>query len=46
MSVALSAVCGALGCTADATVVINHSEHGERVVCPEHADDGEVVGDV
>ena len=34
--------CGALGCTDDADVVIDHPEHGERTVCNSCAD-GHVV---
>jgi len=38
--------CTALGCSNGAVVVIDHPDHGERPVCDDHADDGEVVGDV
>lgn len=38
-----SLVCGATGCTDAADVVINHTEHGKRVVCETHADDYEVI---
>ncbi|WP_195892439.1 hypothetical protein [Halopiger goleimassiliensis] len=38
--------CGALGCTEDADVVINHPEHGRRTVCENHAEGHEVVADV
>ena len=40
------AVCTALGCTHDAEVVIRLEDGRERPVCPDDADDGEVVGDV
>lgn len=35
--------CGALGCTEEAEVVIDHPEHGERTVCDDHARDHLVV---
>lgn len=38
--------CGALGCTDPADVVIDHPDHGERVVCDDDADGYEVVDDV
>ncbi|SEO69868.1 hypothetical protein SAMN05216388_101733 [Halorientalis persicus] len=38
--------CGVLGCGADAEVVIDHPEHGERTVCGSCAADFEVVRDV
>ena len=46
MSVAISPVCGALGCTADADTVVDHPDHGERVVCADHAENHEAIGDV
>ncbi|ACM56338.1 hypothetical protein [Halorubrum lacusprofundi] len=46
MSVTMAPVCGALGCSDDADVVVDHPNHGERVVCADHADGQEVVGDV
>lgn len=45
MSVTFSNVCGALGCSADADVVIAHPKHGERVVCGDCSDGHEVVRD-
>lgn len=37
-------VCGALGCAEPAVVVIQlPNGRGERVVCSDHGDDGEVV---
>lgn len=38
--------CGALGCRGEAEVIVDVPEHGERAVCPDHAEDGEVVRDV
>jgi hypothetical protein len=38
-------ICGAMGCTVDADVVIDHPEKGELVVCNGHAADHEVVRD-
>lgn len=38
--------CGCLGCTASADVRIDHPDHGERVVCDDHADEYEVVAHV
>ncbi|WP_323192390.1 hypothetical protein [Halostella sp. PRR32] len=35
--------CSKLGCTDEAAAVIDHPDHGERVVCDDHADDGEVI---
>ena len=43
MSVTIAPVCGALGCSDDAEVVVDHPDHGERVVCADHADDLEVI---
>lgn len=34
--------CGCLGCGLPATHVIEHPEHGERRVCPDHIEDYEV----
>lgn len=31
--------CGALGCRADATYRLQTDDHGERVVCDDHARD-------
>jgi hypothetical protein len=36
-------ICGAMGCTVDADVVIDHPERGELVVCDDHAADHEVI---
>lgn len=41
--VAIRPGCGALGCSADADVVIDHPEHGERTVCRDHARDYRVI---
>ncbi|WP_167837253.1 hypothetical protein [Halosimplex halophilum] len=38
--------CGCLGCTEPAAKVIDHPEHGERVVCEDDVGDYEVVRDV
>jgi len=38
--------CGCLGCKEAATVVIDHEQHGERLVCDSCADGHEVVRDV
>ena len=46
MAVASGPFCGAFGCTDPAEHVIDHPENGERVVCDDHAGDGEVVADV
>ncbi|WP_196219585.1 hypothetical protein [Halorubrum sp. BV1] len=46
MAVSSGAFCGAFGCTESAEHVIDHPDHGERVVCDDHADAGEAVGDV
>ena len=46
MVVASGPFCGAFGCTDSAEYVIDHPEHGECVVCDDHAGDGEVVRDV
>jgi len=46
MSTTIEPVCGALGCSNDADVVVYHQSHGKRVVCSEHVDDREVVDDV
>jgi len=46
MSVASGPFCGAFGCPNEAVARINHPEHGERVVCEDHADAGEVIADV
>ena len=46
MSATIAPVCGALSCTADGEVVIDHPDHGERVVCADHIDSHEVVGNV
>lgn len=46
MAVASGPFCGAFGCTDPAEHVIYHPKHGERIVCDDHADAGEVVGDV
>ncbi|WP_277540206.1 hypothetical protein [Haloarcula laminariae] len=35
--------CGSLGCHADAAVVIDHPDHGERIVCEGCAAGHEVV---
>jgi len=35
--------CSCLSCTEPADAVIEHPEHGERVVCEEHVRDYEVV---
>jgi len=45
MTVASGPFCGALGCREDAAVIIEN-RYGKRYACEEHADDGEVVGDV
>jgi len=39
-------LCGCFGCDAVAEYVIDHPKHGERVVCPDHAEGYEVVDDV
>ncbi|WP_247001103.1 hypothetical protein [Halosolutus gelatinilyticus] len=35
--------CGAIGCTEDADVVIDHPKHGERTVCWDYIGDYEVI---
>ncbi len=46
MAVSSGPYCSALGCGDDAKVVVRLDDARERVVCDDHADDGEVVGDV
>lgn len=36
--------CGCLGCARDATVRIDHPDHGERVVCETHAEGFQILG--
>lgn len=38
--------CGCFGCTEPAAASIRHPEHGQRVVCPEHAEDYPVIKEV
>lgn len=38
--------CGALGCRADADVVIDHPDHGSRTVCHECAGGYDVIDHV
>ena len=45
MAVSSGPFCGALGCREDAEVVICDGA-GEYFACKEHAEGGEVVGDV
>jgi hypothetical protein len=45
MAVASGPFCGALGCRDEADHVIRDG-NGEYFVCDDHADAGEVVGDV
>ena len=39
-------VCVCLGCTADASKVVDHPEHGERVVCEDCSGEMEIVSHV
>lgn len=39
----LGPFCGALGCRHPADVVVDHPEHGERVVCEDCTDGHEVI---
>lgn len=42
----MSEICGCAGCLAGADVVVEHPDHGERVVCSDHVGNLEVVADV
>jgi len=46
MAVSSGPYCSALGCGDDARVVVRLDDARERVVCADHADGQEVVGDV
>jgi hypothetical protein len=46
MAVSSGPYCSALGCGDDARVVVRLDDARERVVCDDHSDDGEVIGDV
>lgn len=46
MAAASGPFCSALGRGDDAEAIIRLGDARERVVCDEHTDDGEVVGDV
>jgi hypothetical protein len=46
MSVLQGPTCVCLGCHDDAAVVIDHPDHGRRVVCEDDAEGYEVVDDV
>lgn len=39
-------VCGAISCTEPAAVRIDHPDHGERVVCSDHAEGYPVLEEV
>jgi hypothetical protein len=39
-------ICGAMGCTDEAFVIVQHPEHGRRAVCPDHRRDYPVVEEV
>lgn len=45
MAASTGPFCTALGCRSEAAVVIDVPDHGERPVCEDHADDGEVIAD-
>ena len=42
----MSPWCGCSGCHDAAVAVVDHPDHGNRVVCETHADGLEVVADV
>lgn len=42
----MSKFCGCAGCLASADVVVEHPDHGQRVVCEGHVGGLEVIGDV
>jgi len=46
MAVSSGPYCSALGCGDEARVVVRLDDARERVVCDDHSDDGEVIGDV
>lgn len=39
-------ICGCMGCTEQAFVIVEHPEHGQRAACPAHRRDYPVVEEV
>lgn len=39
-------ICGCMGCTDEAHVIVQHPKHGRRAVCPDHRRDYPVVEEV
>lgn len=46
MAISSGPFCSALGCGEDAEALIRLDDTRERVVCDDHTDAGEVIGDV